>query len=259
MFNAYIICTTPRSGSTLLCRLLASTGRTGNPDSFYHRPHFMAEWATEWGVAESEADSPGTFDRSYLAAAIEAGRAGTGIFGMRLQYSYLTLLSRTLDLIYPGLESDADRFVCAFGEPLYIHLSREDKVAQAVSLIRAEQSGLWHLSADGTAYERVGTPQDPYYDFDRIHREVATLSAEDAAWSGWFIAQKIEPHRVSYEMLSEHSNDTLQGIFQALGGSLKGIDTVAPSLSKLSDTVNAEWIERYNVDLAKIVSSQPAP
>ncbi|MEM1201062.1 MAG: Stf0 family sulfotransferase, partial [Pseudomonadota bacterium] len=30
-FDAYVICTSPRSGSTLLCKLLAPTGIAGKP------------------------------------------------------------------------------------------------------------------------------------------------------------------------------------------------------------------------------------
>src|SRR6266852_7972422 len=103
MITSYIICTTPRSGSTLLCKLLAATGRTGNPDSFYHRAKFMREWATEWGLPEANMVSKTEFDRAYLTAAVKAGQAGTGVLGLRLQYEYLPLLSETLDRIYPGL------------------------------------------------------------------------------------------------------------------------------------------------------------
>lgn len=252
MFKAYVICTTPRSGSTLLCRLLASTGKTGNPDSFYHKPQFMAEWAAEWGVAKEERNSPDSFDRAYLAAAIQAGRANTDIFGIRLQSGYLPLLSKTLDQIYPGCNTDAERFSQAFGEPLYIHLSRSDKVAQAVSLVRAEQSGLWHRNADGTDYERLGAAQDPSYDFNRLHREILNLTKEDLGWSAWFANQEIKPYCVSYEQLSERPNDTLQDICRAVGVGLDGISDIKPRLAKLSDVINDEWIRRYNSDASHI-------
>src|SRR5262245_7853706 len=133
MSESYFICTTPRSGSTLLCRLLESTGRTGNPDSFYHRADFMREWAAEWGLPDAGTVPQSDFETAYLAAAIKAGKAGTEIFGLRLQFEYLKLLSDTLGRLFPGLPSDAERFKRAFGEILYIHLTRADKLAQAVS------------------------------------------------------------------------------------------------------------------------------
>ena len=45
----------------------------------------------------------------------------------------------------------------------YLHLSREDKLAQAVSDLKAEQSGLWHVFTDGSERETT----DPSY---RIRR-----------------------------------------------------------------------------------------
>lgn len=37
-YRAYVICTSPRSGSTLLCKLLAATGQAGKPKSYFHKP-----------------------------------------------------------------------------------------------------------------------------------------------------------------------------------------------------------------------------
>src|SRR5262245_36681526 len=103
MFTSYVICTNPRSGSTLLCNLLSSTRTTGKPDSYYHRQEFMRAWAAEWGLPDSETLSKRDFDIAYLSAAIKAGAAGTDMFGLRLQREYLGLLSETLDGIFPGL------------------------------------------------------------------------------------------------------------------------------------------------------------
>ncbi|MEO0372779.1 MAG: Stf0 family sulfotransferase, partial [Pseudomonadota bacterium] len=57
----YIICTTPRSGSTMLCRMLAATDRMGVPDSYF-RKEDLVEWATEWGIALDSL--PGTYTPS---------------------------------------------------------------------------------------------------------------------------------------------------------------------------------------------------
>jgi LPS sulfotransferase NodH len=42
--ESYIICTPPRSGSTL-----AATGVAGNPDSYFHRPS-ISDWLADLGV-----------------------------------------------------------------------------------------------------------------------------------------------------------------------------------------------------------------
>jgi LPS sulfotransferase NodH len=251
MSKSYFICTTPRSGSTLLCRLLEETGRTGNPDSFYHRAEFMREWAAGWGVPDPDTVPQSVFDTAYLAAAIKAGKAGTEIFGLRLQFEYLKLLPDTLGRIFPGLPADADRFKHAFGEILYIHLTRTDKVAQAISLVKAQQSGLWHMNADGTEYERLGAPQEPRYDFGVLRREVEALENDDRAWLAWFDRQGIRPVRVRYEAFAGQPAETLIEICRVLDVEPPEAGSIAPRLAKLSDAVSQEWRSRYHADLAE--------
>jgi LPS sulfotransferase NodH len=249
MITSYIICTTPRSGSTLLCRLLASTGRTGNPDSYYHKAEFMHDWAAKWGLPDADMISKNDFDRAYLGAAVKAGTAETGIFGLRLQQGYLTLLSETLDRLYPGLPSDTVRFERAFGEVLYLHLVRSDKVAQAVSLVKAEQSGLWHVNADGTELERLAPPEEPAYAFEALHRQVLALGRANDAWGKWFDYHQIRPLPISYEAFADDPAETVIDICRALGVDPPEARTIKPSLAKLSDAVSLEWMRRYKADL----------
>lgn len=247
MFDSYIICGTPRTGSTLLCSLLASTKATGNPDSFYGRK-FMAAWAQDWRLPPRDTMSEKDFNTAYLNAAIAAGKGGTGIFGLRLMRENLDELSENLDQIFPDLPSDRARLEKAFGRILHIHLSREDKLAQAISLIKAEQTGLWHVAPDGTEIERLAPPQEPKYDFARIHREVRELESYDAAWNSWFAAQGIEALRIGYESLSANPAAALTGIFEALGIEAPNARDVSPGVAKLADETSIEWMRRYRLD-----------
>ncbi|MDB5660593.1 MAG: hypothetical protein JWS10_3208 [Cypionkella sp.] len=129
---SYIICGTPRSGSTMLCDMLTATGVAGAPDSF-----FMSEvdpvWAAVWGLPSRGGSSREVYAASYLRAAIKAGTGETAVFGLRLMQKDLADLLRMIAVVYLSEPSDAARLRAAFGEVRYIHLSREDKLAQAVS------------------------------------------------------------------------------------------------------------------------------
>ncbi|WP_292643059.1 Stf0 family sulfotransferase [Mesorhizobium sp.] len=249
MFDGYIICGTPRTGSTLLCKLLASTKTAGDPHSFYRRQD-VAEWAEEWKLPDRNTMSELEFNVAYLNAAIGAGKDGTGIFGLRLMRENLDELSAILDRIFPQLPSDRARLEKAFGRILYIHLSREDKLAQAVSLIKAEQTGLWHIAPDGTEIERVAPPKEPQYDFERIQREVTELEAYDAAWNIWFAEQGITPLRVGYERLSSNPATMLLSICKALGVQAPDAEDVRPGVAKLSDDTSLDWMRRYRLEAA---------
>ncbi|OBQ69724.1 Stf0 family sulfotransferase [Mesorhizobium erdmanii] len=251
MFDAYIICGTPRTGSTLLCKLLASTGTSGDPHSFYRRQD-LSEWAEEWKLPDRDTMGELEFDTAYLDAAITAGKGGTGVFGLRLMRENLDELSAILDRIFPGLASDAARFTKAFGRILYIHLSRENKLAQAVSLIKAQQTGLWHVAPDGTEIERVAPPQEPQYDFERIKGELAALEAYDAAWNIWFAAQGLTPLRIGYERLSANPAAALLGICEALGVRSPNAEDIRPGVAKLADETSLDWMRRYRLDAARL-------
>ena len=249
MFDAYIICGTPRTGSTLLCKLLASTGTSGDPHSFYRRQD-LPEWAEEWKLPARDTMGELEFDVAYLDAAITAGKGGTEIFGLRLMRENLDELSAILDRIFPGLASDAARFGRAFGRILYIHLSRENKLAQAISLIKAQQTGLWHIAPDGTEIERVAPAQEPHYDFERIKGELAELEAYDTAWNVWFARQDIAPLRIGYERLASNPAATLISICEALGVQPPRTDDIRPGVARLSDATSLDWMRRYRLDAA---------
>ena len=247
MPDGYVICGTPRTGSTLLCDLLAWTKRAGDPDSFF-RFQIIDWWAEEWGLPRRDTMDRTEFDAAYLAAAIEAGKGGTPVFGLRLMRENLEELSALLDRLFPSLPSDRARLERAFGPLLYIHLTRRDKLAQAVSLVKAQQTGLWHIAPDGTEIERLSPPQEPRYDVDALRRVLAELESYDAAWSGWFEEQGISPLRIDYDSLSADPAAVLAVICGALGIEAPEAGRVTPGVARLSDETSLEWMRRYRLD-----------
>ncbi|MEZ0335372.1 MAG: Stf0 family sulfotransferase, partial [Gemmatimonadales bacterium] len=124
------------------------------------------------------------------------------------------------------------------------------KLGQAISLVKAEQTGLWHVAPDGTEIERLAPPQEPQYDFARLHREVAKLEAYDAAWHAWFDAQGIVPLRIGYESLSADPAATLIRVCAALGLPSPDAEDVKPGVAKLADATSLDWTRRYRADIA---------
>lgn len=185
------------------------------------------------------------FERAYLAAVIREGTAGTGTFGLRLMWSSVADASRRLDAMEGDRADVAARFAKAFGPTLYIHLSRQDKLAQAISLIRAEQSGLWHRSVDGTERERTAPHQTPIYDASRIAEATSELQNDDAAWTGFFSARGLTPLRLSYETLTAAPETALREILSALGQDPEASERMLVQTSKLASAESLEWADRY--------------
>lgn len=249
-FRSYVICATPRSGSTLLCSMLSETGVAGHPHSYF-RQQDIAEWAQDWGLEPAQGPDDVRFDEAYIAAMRRVGTGDTGIFGLRLMWVSVVEACRRLDNIAAGKADVAMRLEETFGQTLYIHLSRADKVAQAVSLIRAQQSGLWHMGSDGTVLEGGDVLQPVAYDADRIGRIVRELEEDDACWADFFSSRRIDPLRLSYETMSADPRLALSKMLSALGREPELARTVRIRTARLADTTSRDWIARYRDETAR--------
>jgi LPS sulfotransferase NodH len=69
-FDSYLICATPRTGSTLLCGLLESSGVAGRPASYFNRQG-LHDYADDWRIARPRL---GRIDEAYVRAALAAGK-----------------------------------------------------------------------------------------------------------------------------------------------------------------------------------------
>ena len=189
-----------------------------------------------------------TYGADYVARAIKSGENGTGIFGMRMMWdSVEPLLTRLAAL--NGPMPDLPQLTDQFGSLKFIHLSRADKIAQAVSLSIAEQTGLWHRKADGTILEQTRELRDHVYDQALIARELDGLQKEADGWSNWFAKNAIEPHRVSYEDLSEAPQDQLAAILTHIGLNAKIAQTIQPGTAKLANQTNLDWTKRFRAGM----------
>ncbi len=236
--DGYVLCTTPRSGSTMLCGMLRDTGMAGVPDSHFHQPS-LASWRQANGLV---ADAPLC---DILAAALKAGRGDTPVFGLRLQQHSTGFFFETLRSAFPDLTDDRVRLEASFGKLRFIHLRRQDKLAQAISFLRAQQSGLWHRHADGRALERLAPEGTAGYDTQSITAQIANFERQDLAWQNWFNAQGIAPLTLEYETLSARPLACLREVLGFLDLPVTATATVKVGTSKLADAQSAEWAARY--------------
>ncbi|MEO0819052.1 MAG: Stf0 family sulfotransferase [Pseudomonadota bacterium] len=248
-YDAYVICTAPRSGSTLLCKLLAATGVAGNPGSWFHEPSVEA-WQARFGLSPA----PGMAEQAVLAsvfrAAIAKGSRGAGPFGLRLQRHSVDFFLGRLAALRPEIAGDAARIRAVFGKTRYIHLTRSDKLRQAVSYVKARQSGLWHAAPDGTELERLAPPREPAYDAAALMACFDEMTAYDRGWEGWFEREGIAPLRLSYDALAADPLAVLRATLTGLGLDPAAARGVVPAVAKLADSTNEAWAARLAADLA---------
>ena len=243
-FKSYVICTSPRSGSTLLCRLLREAGNAGFPESHFHAPS-VEEWLGYYDLEARAFSTRKDMLRAILSSAHAHGKGATDIFGLRMQRHSFDYFSEQLRILFPELLNDVSRLEAAFGKALFVHLRRENKLDQAISFVKAEQSGLWHMAPDGTELERLSEPKDPVYDREAITAQLALAEAVDEAWESWFETERIKPFCITCDELSAAPYASLARMLSALGLECPRLDEKMPPVAKLADATNREWAERF--------------
>ncbi|XYK81918.1 MAG: Stf0 family sulfotransferase [Labrenzia sp.] len=224
--------------------MLAETGVAGHPKSYFHKPD-LGEWASYLGVSPSAGMSELEYLRFLIDTAIDQGTANKGLFGLRLQRHSFDFFFRQLHILRPDETTDKGRFEAVFGRTLFVHLTRPDKLSQAVSYVKAQQSGLWHRAADGSELERLSPPADPIFDFEALKDTRDQFIQFDQDWNDWFAEQAIEPLRLSYNDLCADPQTELKRVLTDLDLPPSAADPVQPGVAKLADSINSDWIKRF--------------
>jgi trehalose 2-sulfotransferase len=221
----YCICFSIRSGSTLLTRDLTNWS-LGAPREPFQTPQYQIELepSTAQYIARLVEESPGEF----FGFKVTWGQAAALLRRLRDEdpsHSYADLAG-----LFPGLR--------------YIHLVRNDKVAQAVSAWRAGESGTWHWPT-GVQVD-LGTPP---YDFLAIRARLLQFLAEDWLWNSYFERHNVSVLRVDYETYVEHRLTTMRRIATDLGSVRPG--PLSAGLQIMRDGWTEDTIRRVWIDLAR--------
>jgi trehalose 2-sulfotransferase len=271
--RSYLVCATPRSGSTLLCHLLDQTGIAGHPEEYFEalrhsgaprRPHEYFDPERHANIIErlafrelpdgtdhqpSDLWRPESYDR-YLASVLEQGTTPNGVFGAKLMWGYLGDFA---DLLR-GIEGNAGRAVPdllarAFPDLRYVQITRHDKVRQAVSLWKAVQTQAWRRDTEGEG----GADIEPVFSFRAINFLVRQLTAHDASWEAYFLGLGVEPLKVTYEELAEAPDPVVRRVLAHVGVPVPAdLALDAPALRVQADARSEDWVRRVHEHLAAL-------
>ncbi|MGC5309713.1 Stf0 family sulfotransferase [Micromonospora zamorensis] len=255
--DSYLICATPRTGSSLLLGLLESTGVAGHPQAYFRSPDEPL-WVDRWQIRRT---AEGDFDYvDYVRAALATGRTGNGVFGAKLMWGTLDEVVDKLAGTYPDLAgNDIALLSRAFGRTRFVFLRRDDVVAQAVSWLRAEQTARWFVGGNGEIGGDAGNGQAPRFDPDGITHLVETIREHNAAWESWFAAWGVQPLVVRYEELDTDMVAATRRVLDFLGLDLPEGGAIVARHQRQADDLNREWIRRYREEAVRGGPPTPGP
>jgi LPS sulfotransferase NodH len=134
---------------------------------------------------------------------------------------------------------EAARLTRLLGDVRYVHVFRHDRVAQAVSMWRAVQTGAWRAEKDDVV--------DPRYSFAGIDHLVRMFDAHDSAWCAWFAEHAIQPLTLSYDEVAADPAGSLRRTLEFLGvaADLDREPPADPPLRRQAGAQSVEWARRY--------------
>ncbi|WGM38992.1 Stf0 family sulfotransferase [Caulobacter sp. NIBR1757] len=210
----YLLAVTPRCGGTLLALALWRTGALGAPLEYLNLPRLEA-LRTRLGGGDLEA---------YLAALARRRSSPNGVFGIKV---FLTQLLE-------ARRGDGD-LLRRLAPGAWVRLRRRDRLAQAVSLARAEQTQGWV----GT-----GAGAEPVYSRALIGQKADFLEWQDEAWGDLLEDAGAPVVTLWYEDIASDPGAAASAVLAALG--LSAAEPVAlPTLARQQDGLSRDWMARY--------------
>lgn len=233
--RSYVLCSNPRSGSTLLSEALHHLGTLGTPIEYFDGEDTMRACVERWGCRTVAC---------YVQCLHRHRTTLDGILGVKLHWYQLQELTFALYLPHRvgvhGRQRTA--LTTVFPDCRYVFCMREDREAQAVSWAIAEATGYWT-----TLKGRGETPPVPY-DFDAIEQCRLRIEAAEAHWQRLFAADGIEPMTVTYEQLADDYQHTVAGVARFAGVATQPSDVPLPRLRKQANEHSRRLLEQYRAD-----------
>jgi trehalose 2-sulfotransferase len=221
ILSEYIIAMTPRSGSSWLTELMASTNVAGNPGEFFN--HRLIEGSINYYNCVNLED--------YLKCLKGDQSSPNGVFGIEVTMDQLNLVLKGCS--FDKLFSDTTKF---------IYLTRRDFVAQGISLYTAIETGRFH------SYQTNLPAKKPKYDENGIKKWILHILNQERAWEHFFMEKKIHPLRIYYENLVENTSAVITEMLDYLNIS-DGRTIVLPTETKhtkLSDSTKNDFYSLFS-------------
>jgi LPS sulfotransferase NodH len=211
----YAICSTQRSGSHFLGRLMKGTGRCGDPLEYFN-PLNLTDWKKRMS----------TDGQSDVLSYLESIRSTpNGCFGMKVHYGHLQSMKEYLPL---------ERFLSDF-KPIWIR--RRDLLRQGISYAKALQTGSF---VSGAPEQRPAK-----FDPNLIFECMASIAAQNASWDLLFATAGSRVLKVDYEDLRRDPSGGVEEIGSFLGLDLRIADEPEGLTVKQSDERNEEWFDHF--------------
>ena len=241
--TTYLVCASPRTGSTLLCEGLRDVFEAGTPAEYFdNRPHVDARYKARLHVDN---------DAAYFDAVLRETTTGNGVCGLKVHWHQRLTMERIIRAAWQRAATERPDLTLAefqteqFGPVKRIWLRRRDHVAQAISLYRASRSDIWHVPSGKAAPSEL---DQLAYNFADIDYLVHSSFRYDTSWGKYFTEHGLSAFVVFYEDLVADHHGTMSRVLDYLGMPQAKPLIAPPALSRLAGRTSRDWMDRYRKD-----------
>ncbi len=237
-----LIAFTQRCGSNFLCEQLRANG-IGDPAEYFQYPFGVVNRQFYDDLGVDCDDFAG-----FLGALIEK-RSVNDIFSVKIAWDHKNAFIDAIKKIDSSIDSLEDFFPGA----RWLFLRRHDKVAQAISLWKAQKTGVWVAKNSS-----MSGKEKPEYKFFEILDSLMHILIEDLFWERYFYERKIDPLTLYYEDYAQNVKNAVLMVARYLGVSeqlrlgesndIASVDTIV----KQRDSYSEEIYRRFKSDMLQI-------
>ncbi len=224
--RAYIIASTPRSGSHLLGHALFGAGLFGYPLE-YLKPQHWQDWSQRAGVPPNQ-------QPSVLACLMQHRTSPNGLFGIKTHWPHFAGhgAASLIELLEAVTET----------EVAFIRLRREDVLSQAISWSLAAQTGQWFSGTPGRA--------EPLYSRSELQDLIAEIARQNREWDGFLQGLGAQPLDLEYDR--DVRRDV--GVAVSMVATHLGVECPGriepPDFAKQAGPINLAWRKRFLAESA---------
>ncbi|MBG9389791.1 Stf0 family sulfotransferase [Caenimonas aquaedulcis] len=193
----YGILSSPRSGSTLLGRLLHETKAAGDPQEFFNPP-----------LIALERQKPGNekLNMNQFLRVMEKRRTSpNGVFGMKMHYSQVLSVFRAAQ---PN--QNVVNFLRKFDKLIWIR--RRDRIGQAISQAVAAKTNVW--SSEDTRFRK--NPDISVHPYECVET-LRVVARDDTGWEQLVKQAPLDVHQIWYEDLVSQYEEQGRQVLRYLG------------------------------------------
>ena len=232
----YAILSSPRSGSTLLARMLFETQMAGDPLE-YLSPYLLA--------IERQRSARSKLGFADFVKLMESRRTSeNGLFGMQVHYSqFLSAFASE------KITAEMIKFVRGFDKLIWVR--RRDRLRQAVSFAIARHTKAWSSEEERTIDLSNAAEIHPVQSV----RALSTVCASDAGWEMLIKKLSLNVHELWYEDLANNYREHSVSALRFLGLDFDASNITDPPIQRQTTQLNQQVLDHLKNYLGNSAST----